>query len=81
MITGRQIAAARALLGLSQGELARASNISIPTIKRLEGTLGPAQALPNNLAAIRTALETAGVQFLDNGTVAAGVGVALKASI
>ena len=35
-ISGRQIAAARALLGLSQGELARKAKISTPTLIRME---------------------------------------------
>ncbi len=47
------------------------------TITRFEN--GHSKGYPDPLRAIRTALEQAGVHCLDNGTVAAGAGVALKA--
>ncbi len=61
----RQVKAARALLGWSQKDLAEASGVSEPTIKRLEasgGELGGRQATAD---AIRTVLEAAGVEFTD----------------
>jgi transcriptional regulator with XRE-family HTH domain len=74
--TGRQIAAARALLGMTQPELATKSNISVPTLKRMEATDGPAAGMLNNIAAVRAALESAGVIFVEeNGE---GPGVRLK---
>ncbi len=76
MITGRQIAAARALLGLTQAALAEASQISVPTLKRMEASEGAASGLANNVSAIRAALESAGVLFIDaNG---GGPGVRLR---
>lgn len=36
-MTGKQIAAARALFGWGQRELADAANLSVPTIKHAEG--------------------------------------------
>ncbi|WP_091948311.1 helix-turn-helix transcriptional regulator [Phyllobacterium sp. YR620] len=75
-LTGRQIAAARALLGLSQSSLADSANISVPTLKRMEASEGPATGMVNNVSAVRTALEQAGVMFIDaNGN---GPGVRLK---
>ena len=75
-ITGRQIAAARTLMGLTQAELADAANISVPTLKRMEASNGPASGLSNNVAAVRTALEAAGVEFIaENG---GGPGVRLR---
>jgi transcriptional regulator with XRE-family HTH domain len=75
-ITGRQIAAARTLIGLTQAELAHAANISVPTLKRMEASNGPASGLSNNVAAVRTALEAAGVEFIpENG---GGPGVRLR---
>ena len=75
-LTGRQIAAARALLGMSQGDLAAQGNLSIPTIKRMEGSAGAAVGMVNNIAAVRTALEVAGVEFIpENG---GGAGVRLR---
>lgn len=65
--TGRQVAAARALLGLGQVELAAAAKISAPTLRRVEASEGIPSGMTNNLAAIRAALEAAGVEFIDNG--------------
>jgi transcriptional regulator with XRE-family HTH domain len=63
IISGRQIAAARVLLGFTQAALADRSSISVPTLKRMEASNGPAVGLVNNVAAVRRALETAGVEF------------------
>jgi transcriptional regulator with XRE-family HTH domain len=72
----RQIKAARALLSWSQEQLANAANISIPTIKRLEAQDGPLGGRSETGTKIRLALETAGVEFIDeNG---GGPGVRLR---
>jgi len=74
--SGRQIAAARALVGMTQPDLAMRANISVPTLKRMEASEGPAVGMANNVAAIRSALESAGVIFIsENGE---GPGVRLK---
>lgn len=75
-LTGRQIAAARTLLGMTQPELAERAGVSTPTIKRMEGSTGPAAGMINNVTAVRAALEKAGVVFLGNP--ADGTGVRLK---
>ncbi len=76
MITAAQIRAGRALVRWTQEELAEAANISIPTLKRWEGSEGVPAAEPNNLAAAQRALEKAGVVFIEeNG---GGAGVRLK---
>jgi transcriptional regulator with XRE-family HTH domain len=78
VITGRQIAAARTLIGFGQAELADRSSISVPTLKRMEASSGPAAGLPNNVAAVRRALESAGIEFIaENG---GGSGVRLRKS-
>ncbi|ABS68657.1 helix-turn-helix domain-containing protein [Xanthobacter versatilis] len=75
-LTGRQIAAARALVGLPQAEVAARANISVPTLKRMEASEGPAAGLANNVAAVMHALEAAGVIFVaENGE---GPGVRLR---
>lgn len=75
-ITGRQIAAARTLLGMQQSELAALSSLSVPTLKRMEASNGPATGMANNVDAVRRALEAAGVEFIArNG---GGPGVRLK---
>ena len=72
-ITGRQIAAARTLLGVAQPQLAEMANISVPTLRRMEASEGAAQGLANNVAAVRRALEAAGVIFIDPNGQGAGV--------
>jgi bifunctional ADP-heptose synthase (sugar kinase/adenylyltransferase) len=61
---------------MEQAELASAANISVPTLRRMEASEGPAAGMANNVAAIRAALEAAGVIFVDeNGE---GPGVRLR---
>lgn len=72
-ISGRQLAAARALVGLTQAKLANAANISVPTLKRMEASEAAVTGMKNNIAAIRAALENAGVTFIDENGSGAGV--------
>jgi transcriptional regulator with XRE-family HTH domain len=62
-ISGRQIAAGRTLVGMGQEELAQDAEISVATLRRMETNRGPAAGLRNNVAAVRRALEAAGVEF------------------
>lgn len=71
-----QVKAARALLRWSQTDLAEASGVSLPTIKRLEATEGELGGRAATVEAIHSALENAGVQFIpENG---GGAGVRLR---
>jgi transcriptional regulator with XRE-family HTH domain len=73
MITPGQCRAARALLDLTQPQLAEASNISLRTIVNFEK--GNRATNPGSIALIERALEAAGVEFIaDNG---GGAGVRL----
>ena len=75
-ITSEQVRAARALLRWEQKDLAEASKVSLPSIKRLETQPGSLAAHPRTVDAMRTALESAGVEFIaENG---GGAGVRLK---
>ena len=75
MTTPAQIRAARALVGLSQTEVAVAASVSSMTVKRAEGSGNP-PASAEAVASIRAALEAAGAVFLpENGN---GPGVALR---
>jgi predicted transcriptional regulator len=72
----RQIKAARALLDWSQEDLAKASGVSIPTIKRLESQDGQLGGRSETNTKIYSALHDAGIDFLEeNGK---GPGVRLK---
>jgi transcriptional regulator with XRE-family HTH domain len=79
MLTAAQIKAARALIDWSQPQLATASGLSMPTIRRMEGPLGPGRSTAANVEAVQRALEVAGVIFIDAGEVKpGGPGVRLK---
>ena len=73
-MTPAQCRAARALIGLSQDAAASASGVGIQTLIAFES--GRRQPYARTIAAIRAALEAAGVVFLsENGN---GPGVALR---
>src|SRR5579872_5100810 len=72
----RQVKAARALLGWSQDDLAKAAEVSIPTIKRLEASDGLLGGRGETSDRIVGAIRSAGVEFIDeNG---GGPGVRLR---
>lgn len=69
-----QIRAGRALIGLTQDDLASASGLPKRTIARIE--LAKVSPRQSTIDAIRTALEAAGVEFIaENG---GGAGVRLR---
>ncbi len=76
MLTGRQMRAARALLGWSAQELADTSKVGVTTIRRTEVVDGPVRMIQGNVDAILRAFDAAGVEMiLENG---GGVGVRMK---
>lgn len=77
MITAAQIRAGRALVDWSGTKLAEASGVSLQTIRRMESAIGPGRSSIANIEAVRRALESAGVVFLDPDE--GGPGVRLKA--
>ena len=75
MLTIGQLRAARGLLGWSQSKLAERAGLSLPTVKRVEINLR-ARVSEEARNKLRRALETAGVEFIDeNG---GGPGVRLR---
>nr|WP_245273110.1 transcriptional regulator [Microvirga lotononidis] len=78
MVISEQIRAARALIRWEQKDLALASGVSLPTIKRLETKPGLLTAHSPTLDALERALEEAGIQFLPEGEKGGGPGVRLS---
>jgi transcriptional regulator with XRE-family HTH domain len=75
LISSSQIRAARHLASLSQSAIAEATGLSLPTIRRAESER-EVSVSEEAIAAIRTALESAGVIFVEeNGE---GPGVRLR---
>jgi transcriptional regulator with XRE-family HTH domain len=72
-LTSELVRAARALLRWEQRDLEAASSVSLPTIKRLESKRGMMAAHTTTLAALKNALEAAGIEFIDENGGGAGV--------
>ena len=70
-MTPAQCRAARALIGISQDELVAASGVAKGTVAAFE--LGQRQPYARTLDAIRSALEAAGVEFIEENGGGAGV--------
>jgi transcriptional regulator with XRE-family HTH domain len=68
-----QIRAARALLGWSQGKLARAAGVGLTTLQRIEQNEGVVKGNFSTVLKIQKALEQAGIQFADNEGAKIGV--------
>jgi predicted transcriptional regulator len=66
LITGRQLKAARALVGWEQTDLAKKSGVAISTVRRMEGFDGEVGARTSTLSLVQKALERAGVEFLND---------------
>jgi transcriptional regulator with XRE-family HTH domain len=66
MISSGQLRGARALLGLSQADVAARAGVSVPTVKRAEGG-SEIKASDKAVQAIAAALEAAGIEFTNGG--------------
>lgn len=78
MTSSEQIRAARALLRWEQKDLAAASGVSLPSLKRLETQPGELAAHARTIEAIERAFNDAGVVFLGDGEITdGGAGVRL----
>ncbi len=81
MITAAQLRAARALAGMDQRALAEAAGLSVPTIQRMEASEGVIRGNVDSLMKLIGALESAGVELINEGAQSAkgGRGVRLRA--
>jgi predicted transcriptional regulator len=78
MLSSDQIRGARAILRLSQADLAKAAGLSLETIKRLEAMRGELKVRLDTLTRIKDALERAGVEFIPENGGGAGVRLAKR---
>src|SRR5882757_9359119 len=80
MITGAQMRAARALLGIDQRELAQRSGLSLPTIQRMESSDGVVRCNVDSLMKLVEALGAAGIELISEGAMSpsGGRGVRLR---
>jgi transcriptional regulator with XRE-family HTH domain len=74
MITGAQMRAARALLGIDRRQLADRSSLSLPTIQRMEASDGVIRGNVDSLMKLVDALATAGIELISEGAVSPGGG-------
>jgi hypothetical protein len=72
-LTGAQLRAARALVGISAGDLAAITKLGIATIRRAEAKSGRVSITLANAERIVRALEDAGVEFIPQNGGGAGV--------
>ena len=80
MLTAAQMKAARALAGMDQKTLAELSGVSLPTIQRMEASNGVVRGVIETLMKVMGALETAGIEFINEGATSSqgGRGVRLR---
>jgi transcriptional regulator with XRE-family HTH domain len=80
MITAPQLRAARALLGIDQRKLAELSDLSLPTIQRMEASDGVIRGNVDSLMKLTAALAEAGIELIseDAPSTGGGRGVRLK---
>ena len=67
MISSRQLRAARALAGLDQRALAKASRLSLPTIQRMEASDGIVRGNVESLMKLISALDRLGIELIHEG--------------
>ncbi len=73
MISGAQIRAARALLGMSATELSERAGVGWATIQRYESAEGVPNSRSGTLQRIKDTLEAAGVTFVGDPETSPGV--------
>jgi transcriptional regulator with XRE-family HTH domain len=77
LLSGRQLRAARVLLGWNQIRLAKAAKVAIGTVRRMESFDGKIQSQTGTLYNVEIALERGGIEFLNDDR----PGVRLKARL
>jgi transcriptional regulator with XRE-family HTH domain len=80
MITANQLRAARALLNIDQRQMAELSDLSVPTIQRMEASDGVVRGNVDSLMKLVSALDHAGIELINPGgtSTSGGRGVRLR---
>jgi predicted transcriptional regulator len=66
LVTGRHLRAARGLLGWTQRDLAKRGKVALGTLRKMEESDGRVDSRTDTLIRVMTALEKAGVEFLND---------------
>jgi len=74
MISGAQLRASRALLGIDQRKLANMSGLSLPTIQRMEASEGVIRGNVDSLMKLVAALDAAGIELIAENAISSGGG-------
>jgi transcriptional regulator with XRE-family HTH domain len=74
MITASQLKASRALLGIDQRKLAEAARLSLPTIQRMEASVGVIRGHVDSLMKLVAALDALGVELISDSAASQGGG-------
>jgi transcriptional regulator with XRE-family HTH domain len=74
MISGAQLRASRALLGIDQRKLAALSGLSLPTIQRMEASDGVIRGNVDSLMKLVAALDAAGIELIGENASSSGRG-------
>ena len=74
MISGAQLRASRALLGIDQRKLAALSGLSLPTIQRVEASDGVIRGNVDSLMKLVAALDAAGIELIGENASSSGRG-------
>ena len=74
MLTAAQLRAARALAGIDQRQLAEKSELSVPTIQRMEASDGVIRGNVDSLMKLIGALEALGIVLINDGAASTGGG-------
>jgi len=78
MITSAQLRAARALLGIDQRHLAELSELSVPTIQRMEASDGVIRGNVDSLMKLIGALDKAGIELIGDNAISQGGGRGIR---
>jgi transcriptional regulator with XRE-family HTH domain len=78
MISGAQLRAARALLGIDQRKLAAMSGLSLPTIQRMEASDGVIRGNVDSLMKLVAALDAAGIELIGENAGSNGRGRGIR---